>query len=302
MQDQKGNSYLSCGGTERRPGRWHMKTSLAVLLFFICSGISASAQLSAAKDAEVSMGHVHFNVTDINAHKRFWIDLLGATQIRLGDMDVLKLPNLLIFLRERKPTGGTKGTIVNHIGLQVKDIEPVVEKLRSAGIPIVTQTELTSYQAESDIAYIESQDTYIAFVMGPDKTKVELMQNPELEVPIANHHVHFFTPEVDEMKAWYVKMFGAAPGKRGTMEAADLPGVNLTFSPSEKPVVGTQGRAIDHIGFEVANLESFCKKLEEMGVTFRLFYRTIPEWNVSLAFIIDPWGTYIELTEGLDEL
>lgn len=279
-----------------------MKTSLAVLLFFICSGISASAQLSAAKDAEVSMGHVHFNVTDINAHKRFWIDLLGATQIRLGDMDVLKLPNLLIFLRERKPTGGTKGTIVNHIGLQVKDIESVVEKLRSAGIPIVTQTELTSYQAESDIAYIESQDTYIAFVMGPDKTKVELMQNPELEVPIANHHVHFFTPEVDEMKAWYVKMFGAAPGKRGTMESADLPGVNLTFSPSEKPVVGIQGRAIDHIGFEVANLESFCKKLEEMGVTFRLFYRTIPEWNVSLAFIIDPWGTYIELTEGLDEL
>jgi catechol 2,3-dioxygenase-like lactoylglutathione lyase family enzyme len=205
-------------------------------------------------------------------------------------------------LRERKPTGGTKGTIVNHIGLQVKDIEPVVEKLRSAGIPIVTQTEFTSYKAESDIAYVESQDTYVAFVMGPDKTKIELMQKPELEVPIANHHVHFNTPEVDKMKAWYVEMFGAAPGKRGTMEAADLAGVNLTFSPSEKPVVGTQGRAIDHIGFEVENLESFCKKLEEKGVTFRLFYRTIPEWNVSLAFIIDPWGTYIELTEGLDEL
>ena len=56
------------------------------------------------------------------------------------------------------------------------------------------------------------------------------------------------------------------------------------------------------LGFEVDNLESFCKKLEERGVTFRLFYRTIPEWDVSLAFIIDQWGTYIELTEGLDKL
>ena len=77
---------------------------------------------------------------------------------------------------------------------------------------------------------------------------------------------------------------------------------HLTFSPSEKPVVGIQGRSIDHIGFEVKDLESFCKKLEEKGVTFRLDYRTIPEWDVSLAFIIDPWGTYIELTEGLDKL
>lgn len=279
-----------------------MKMTLAITLFYLTTTTLASAQLSGATDAEVSMGHVHFNVTDLDAHKTFWVDLLGATPTQLGDMDVLKLPNLLIFLREQRPTGGTKGTLVNHIGLQVKDIEPVVEKLKSAGVPIVTQTELTSVQAEGDIAYIESQDTYIAFVMGPDKTKVELSENESLSIPIANHHIHFYTPEVDKMKAWYVEMFGAAPGKRGTMEAADLPGVNLTFSPSDKPVVGTQGRAIDHIGFEVKNLESFCKKLEEMGVTFRLFFRTIPEWNVSLAFIVDPWGTYVELTEGLDKI
>jgi len=25
----------------------------------------------------------------------------------------------------------------------------------------------------------------------------------------------------------------------------------------------------------------------------------VPELNVSIAFITDPWGTYIELTEGL---
>jgi catechol 2,3-dioxygenase-like lactoylglutathione lyase family enzyme len=279
-----------------------MNTTLALTLLFLSAPTWALAQLTAAKDAEVAMGHIHLDVTDIDAHKTFWCDLLGATETHIGDMDVLKLPNLLIFLREQRPTGGTKGSVVDHIGLQIRDIEPVVEKLKSAGVPIVTQSELTRHQAEGDVAYIESQDTYAAFVMGPDKMKVELMQNPELEVPIANHHIHFYTPEVDKMKAWYVEMLGAVPGMRGTMEAADLPGVNLTFSRSERPVVGTQGRTIDHIGFEVNNLESFCKKLEEEGVRFRLFYRTIPEWDVSLAFVIDDWGTYIELTEGLDKL
>ena len=69
---------------------------------------------------------------------------------------------------------------------------------------------------------------------------------------------------VPDMKAWYVKVFGAKPGMRGSFQAADLPGVNLTYSPSPDAVVGTQGRSLDHIGFEVKNLEAFCKKLESM--------------------------------------
>jgi hypothetical protein len=28
----------------------------------------------------------------------------------------------------------------------------------------------------------------------------------------------------------------------------------------------------------------------------------VPELSVSIAFITDPWGTYIELTEGLDKI
>ena len=48
-----------------------MKKALAVMLFFLTATTLASAQLSAAKDADVSMGHIHFNVTDLDAHKTF---------------------------------------------------------------------------------------------------------------------------------------------------------------------------------------------------------------------------------------
>jgi len=65
-------------------------------------------------------------------------------------------------------------------------------------------------------------------------------------------------------------------------------------------VAGTKGRSLDHIGFEVKNLEVFCKKLEAAGVKLDQPYHKAPNANLSLAFITDPAGTSIELTEGLD--
>ena len=97
-------------------------------------------------------------------------------------------------------------------------------------------------------------------------------------------------------------MFGAKPGMRGDNKAGDVPGENLTFSKSPTATVPTQGRALDHIGFEVKNLEAFCKKLEASGVKFNRPYSPQIAQGLSIAFITDPWGTYIELTEGLDKL
>ena len=101
-----------------------------------------------------------------------------------------------------------------------------------------------------------------------------------------------------KIQAWYATMFGAIPGKRLQNQAADLPGVNLTFSKTSQRTVGTKGRLLDHIGFEIANLEAFCKKLEAAGIKFDRPYSKTPA-GLGLAFLTDPWGTYIELNEGL---
>ena len=137
-----------------------------------------------------------------------------------------------------------------------------------------------------------------ATLFGPEDLRIELTEDTSMTMPIANHHIHFFTSSVDDTKAWYVKTFGATPGKRGRFEAADLPGVNLSFSQADGSVP-TKGRVLDHIGFEVQNLEAFCKKLEGQGQKFDVAYRKVPSLGISIAFLTDPWGTYIELTEGL---
>ena len=265
---------------------------------------TASAQLTAAKDGPIVYGHHHFNVTSVDEHRKFWTTL-GGTAVKIGtnNLEVIRFPNVLVFMTARAPKGGTKGTSVNHVGFGVPNIRQTVDRMKAAGYPIVTRAELPESQpVKDDLAYIENQKTSVAFIMGPDDTKVEVVENKALSAPVALHHIHFATPQVDEMKAWYVKVFGAKPGMRGSFQAADLPGVNLTYSPSPEAVAGTQGRSLDHIGFEVKDLENFCKKLEGMGIKLERPYTKVAALNIAIAFIRDPWGTYIELTEGLDKI
>ena len=58
---------------------------------------------------------------------------------------------------------------------------------------------------------------------------------------------------------------------------------------------------IDHIGFEVDDLEAFCQILEARGIEFDVPYREVPSVELKIAFLTDPSGAYVELTESLDD-
>jgi catechol 2,3-dioxygenase-like lactoylglutathione lyase family enzyme len=241
--------------------------------------------------------------SNLDAQKKFWVDTLGgrfAGKLLTLPVEIVKFQNVQVLLSPQAPTGGSKGTTVNHIGFQVPNLRAMVGKLKAAGYPIVTRAELpTAADVKDDLAYIADQNTYIAFVMAPDDVKVEFVENKSMNGPLLSHHVHFAAPDVEAMRAWYVKVFGARPGKRGSFEAADVPGVNLTFAAAVGAVMPTRGRAFDHIGFEIKNLETFCKDLEAQGVKLDRGYAKVAGSPLGVAFLTDPWGTKIELTEGL---
>jgi predicted enzyme related to lactoylglutathione lyase len=280
----------------------------ALLVLSSAAPSTLSAQLLVARDNPVVYGHHHLNTTDVAAQKKFYIDTLGGTLVKIGtnQQEIIKFPNVLMFFRPMQaPTGGSIGTTVNHFGFSVPDLRPVVEKIKANGFKMITRSEVaTNIVVKDDIAAIPPA-TSVAFALGPEDTKVELVEVKGQKAPIQLHHIHFFGQENAEMEAWYVKTFGAKAMPQNpnlVFLQAELPGVVLNFTPSPTPTVGTQGRAIDHIGFEVKNLDAFTKQLAANGVRLERPYTKVAALGIAIAFIKDPWGTYIELTEGLNQI
>jgi len=248
--------------------------AIAITLVIVACASRAGAQLVAGPEP-IIYGHHHLNVTSLEMHKKFWVDTLGGTLVKLpNDVEIVKFAGVLVFMRAQAPTGGTKGTTVNHVGFTVTNLRQVLDKVKANGFRIVTKAEAApTVTIVDDIVQISGGAVSGgAYVMAPDDVKVELLEIKNQAAPVMLHHVHFFQPQ------------------------------NKNFSESPDPVVGTKGRALDHIGFEVRHLEEFCKKLEAQGITFDVPYRKVPALNVAIAFITDPWGTSIELTEGLDKI
>ena len=285
-----------------------IRSVLAAAALALLAPPAAHAQILVAGDGPVVYGHHHLNTTNMAAQKKFYVETLGGTLITIGQnkQEVIQFPNVLMFFRPMQaPTGGSIGTTVNHIGFSVPDLKPVVARVKANGYKMITAESVAATVKVTDDIAANSPTTNIAFVLGPEDTKVELVEVKTQKAPIQLHHIHFFTQQNQEMRAWYEKTFGAAdvtPAPGAAFLSARLPGVTLNFTPSPAPTVGTTGRAIDHIGFEIKNLEAFTKQLEAQGIKLDRPYTKVPALGIAIAFIKDPWGTNIEMTEGLDAI
>ncbi len=271
------------------------------LLLALLIATPASAQLAAPNKAGVAMGHLHYVVRDVDANKRFWV-ALGGTPDTLNGTVVVKFPDVLVALTQGDSTGGTDGSIVNHVAFRVQTFTAVeaagLKVARLANFPGVGSTNTPEGER---IELFENAALNLTFTQDSGyKDSTAERHNRPLPIPIAFHHVHLYLPagKVAEAKAWYAKMFDGVPGKRSNYDAVDLPGINLNFSENPKPTVPTKGRMLDHLGFEVQDLQAFCKRLESLGVQFDEPYAKAAARPAS-ARLTDPWGTSIELTEGL---
>ncbi len=204
------------------------------------------------------VGHYHLNVTSVEAHKKFWVDTLGGTAIKFGSakVDVIQFPGVFLFLHQQVPTGPTRGTTLDHIGFAVPDVPKMTTKVVANGYGLTVGRE----PGPGETAAPPTAGNYgkFSYLVGPDGVKVELVTNDAPNAPpIMHHHVHFVNKQFVEMQQWYMKALDATlrPGQTDYFIGADLPGVGymlnfFSWLPNEK-LVGTKGRAIDHVGFEV---------------------------------------------------
>jgi catechol 2,3-dioxygenase-like lactoylglutathione lyase family enzyme len=257
--------------------------SLLVLILAVASPLFAQDK---PNSAGVPFHHISLAVPDYDANVDFWTKFGGTQQVMQGgvrfsifhftgeDVEVTVMEN-------KSNSGGSVGSVIDHIGFQVPDVPSAVEKWKAAGI----KTE-------------PGRNAQQAFVYTPDDVKIEILQDATLTIPLKAHHIHFYTDAPLDTEAWYVKMFGAAPGKRGPFDNATVPNINLTFSKADGAVTSTRTRALNHIGFEVSNIEQAKKDFEAKGVTFDPALQPAGgRGPTRTAFFLDPWGTLIELIQ-----
>jgi len=264
------------------------------------------AELAPPNKKGVTMGQLHYIVRDIEANKQFWLALGALPAKEEGGQVFLKIPGVVISLTKGTPSGTSIGSVMDHVGFQVPDVQQLKVRMEARGYktePAPSGSKLVGYVFTPEgekLEFLEDGSTNVVITFD-DGTKVNgKAQGPRMTVPILLHHVHPFVPKnaVEEMKAWYIKNFGGVSSRRWEYVAVDLPGVNFNISgvPAELPP--TRGRIQDYIGFEIRDLEAFCKKLDANGVKFDKPYTKEPS-GLATAYLTDPWGLSIQLTEGL---
>jgi len=282
---------------------------LSIVTILCLAAIPAIAQTRPFNAAGVTAGHEHLAGTDAAAHNAFWT-ALGAVPAQLGTgTQILKLPGVFIMFQNAGGRGGrggnapaagaapaappaapgpSEGSSVEHLAFKVKSLKDTLAKLDAAGTKPAAGATATQ-----------------AFVLAPNGVKVQLVEDTALATPVASYEMLMKVSNAPEAAAWYEKWFGARIVKPGQGIVAEIPGMNIRFAETRDPVAGTQGRAINHIGLEVKNLEALMKKMTDAGVMVNRAYAAAPATIAplkSLGFITDPWGTYIELNEGFSEI
>lgn len=275
-----------------------MKKLISILsLAMLCSSAESWAQLRSPNEAGVALGHWHTIVRDLDATKKFWT-ILGGTPMKIDGVDVMKFPGVFIFMTPGSPSAGSRGSVVDHIGFGVLDPEASIAKWSAAGVKVgkVNKSPLNG--------------NTVGNVYSPDDIEIEVTQEngkdpyPLLppNISIESNHMHIYVPVAirQEMRDWYVKMFGAIPGELGANLIGNIPGVIfIRWTAHAEPSAPTKGRALDHIGFEVKGLDAFCKNLQAKGVKFDQPFSKSRHKSFASAEFTDPWGVSIELTEGL---
>ena len=146
---------------------------------------------------------------------KFFADTLGGTAIKFGpqNLDVARFPNVFIFFRQQNPTGGTKGTTVNHIGFS--RAEPAADDRQDEGGRLPDDHADGSCRRRSrsrTISRHRQPEDLDCVRDGPRRD--EGGAGREQAADVADQRCTTFTSSArrtTEMQAWYVKVFGAKP-------------------------------------------------------------------------------------------
>src|SRR4030095_9938753 len=169
-----------------------IQTFVVAVLLSLAPFHHARAQLLPANDTGMSMGHVLVNVTSVDAHKKFWMEAFDAKPIKVGKLEGVTIPGLVILFRPQPATGPGEGEIINHLGLKLNKLSDFTARFDKGGW-------------KYDPPRVGRESSVQTYVTGPDGFRMELVEDPKLPAPAVSHHLHYWLAEQADIKKWYVE-------------------------------------------------------------------------------------------------
>ncbi len=161
-------------------------------------------------------------------------------------------------------SGSTQGTGINHIAFSFADVTAKMAELENVGV----RGTGVRLQRFADGATLRDEPGLFlhGFIFDPWGTRIELLEDAEL---LGFHHVHLSASDPAETLDWYADVIG---GERARLKE-QLDGLKLdnawllASEHGDGTPAQTAGRAVDHLGFVVPDIETTASDMRDRGVT-----------------------------------
>src|SRR3954451_22743550 len=117
------------------------RTTVALVFVSMVMAGAAAAQPAPFNEIGVTMGHWHIVSKDVEANKKIFL-AMGGKLFMPGGNPVIMFPGLYINLNlnDEKADGATQGSVVNHVGFIVDNVQRRVAEWKAAGVNVLPGT------------------------------------------------------------------------------------------------------------------------------------------------------------------
>ena len=132
------------------------------------------------------------------------------------------------------------------------------------------------------------------FMTDPWGVRIEIVNDPALR---GFHHVSLRATDPAASLRWYQQRFGGERAKYKNEEGLKYGDMMLLFEKSASPPAASNGRALDHVGWRVTDLDKTLADLAGIRVLQGVTNLQLGTGPVRYSFVEDPGGVKIELVQ-----
>ena len=132
------------------------------------------------------------------------------------------------------------------------------------------------------------------FMTDPWGVKIEILNDPQRR---GFHHVHLRSMDPAASLAWYKQRFGGDAAKFRGADALKYGDVLVLVDKTATAPAPSVGRALDHVGWRVTDLDKTLADLKGIKVLQGVTNLQLATGPVRYSFVEDPSGTKIELVQ-----